>query len=160
MKTINLVIIGAVALSFASAIPSFAIEGLKISVQSSNVVLSWPSTNGETYIVQYRPTLNTTSSWTTLTDFYAYCEIEWSNPESAKEGEAFNEYRIIFDLDLQNKQLVGMSLYLSNTNCARPLPKIDVMPELESDYGRGSHAEPTNGMNGKSTGIQTNSASP
>ena len=70
MKTIRHAIIGAVALSCASAIHTFAIEGLKISVQSSNVVLSWPSTNGETYIVQYRPTLNTTSSWTTLTDFY------------------------------------------------------------------------------------------
>ncbi len=70
MKTMRHVIIGAVALSFASAVHTFAIEGLKIAVQSSNVVLSWPSTNGETYIVQYRPTLNTTSSWTTLTDFY------------------------------------------------------------------------------------------
>jgi hypothetical protein len=47
-----------------------AIEGLKISVQGSNVVLSWPSTNTETYIVQYRPSLGAGSSWTTLTNYY------------------------------------------------------------------------------------------
>jgi hypothetical protein len=58
-------------LSFASAIHTFAIEGLKISVQSSNAILSWPSTNTETYIVQYRPTLTPDSSWQTLTDYLA-----------------------------------------------------------------------------------------
>ena len=59
-------------LLFVSAISSFAIEGLQISVQSSNVVLSWPSLNdgSETYIVQYRPTLDTNSSWLTLADYF------------------------------------------------------------------------------------------
>ena len=71
MKTIRQAIIGAVALSFASATHTFAIEGLKISVQSSNAILSWPSTNAETYIVQYRPTLTPDSSWQTLTDYLA-----------------------------------------------------------------------------------------
>jgi len=73
MKTIRQAIIGAVALSFASAIQSFAIEGLQISVQSSNVVLSWPSVDdgSETYIVRYRPTLTPDSSWLTLTDYLA-----------------------------------------------------------------------------------------
>ncbi len=71
MKTIREAIIGAVALSFASAIQSFAVEGLQLSVQSSNVVLSWPSTNTETYIVRYRPTLTPDSSWLTLTDYFA-----------------------------------------------------------------------------------------
>jgi hypothetical protein len=47
-----------------------AIEGLKISVQGSNVVLSWPSTNIETYLVRYRPDLSTNSTWTNLADFY------------------------------------------------------------------------------------------
>jgi hypothetical protein len=54
-------------LSFASAISSFAIEGLHISVQCSNVVLSWPSADGETYIVQYRKTLDPSDGWQTLT---------------------------------------------------------------------------------------------
>ncbi|HVU27046.1 MAG TPA: hypothetical protein VHG71_04840 [Verrucomicrobiae bacterium] len=49
---------------------SLAIEGLQLSVQSSNVVLSWPSTNIETYLVQYRQTLNATDSWVTLTNYY------------------------------------------------------------------------------------------
>ena len=70
MKIIRQAIIGAVALSFASAIHSFAIEGLQLSVQSSNVILSWPSITNETYLVQYRPTLDPSSSWTTLTDSY------------------------------------------------------------------------------------------
>jgi hypothetical protein len=70
MKVIKQAIIGTVALSFACAIPTFAIEGLQISVQSSNVVLSWLSTNTETYIIQYRPTLDATSPWTTLADYY------------------------------------------------------------------------------------------
>ena len=31
-------------------------------------ILSWPSLDGETYIVQYRPTLNTNTPWVTLTN--------------------------------------------------------------------------------------------
>jgi hypothetical protein len=50
---------------------AFAIEGLKISVQSTNAVLSWPSTNFETYMVQYRSNLNAGSSWLTLTDNFS-----------------------------------------------------------------------------------------
>ena len=49
---------------------SSAIEGPQLTVQSTNVVLSWPSTNTETYIIQYRPTLTAESSWATLEDFY------------------------------------------------------------------------------------------
>ena len=70
MKIIKQAIIGAVALSFASAIHTYAIEGLKISVPSTNVVLSWPSDPSETYIIQYRNTLSATDSWTTLADYY------------------------------------------------------------------------------------------
>ena len=36
-----------------------AIEGLQISVQCPDVVLGWPSTSGENYIVQWRPSLST-----------------------------------------------------------------------------------------------------
>jgi len=46
---------------------SFAIEELQISVACSNVVLSWPSLEGETYIIQYRQTLTDTNGWQTLT---------------------------------------------------------------------------------------------
>ena len=44
-----------------------AIDGLQISLQCSNVVLSWPSGGGHNYIVEYRHTLSATDSWQTLT---------------------------------------------------------------------------------------------
>jgi len=55
------------AFSLASAL---AIEGLTLSLQSSNVVLRWPSMSGETYIIQYRPSLGSNDGWQTLTTFY------------------------------------------------------------------------------------------
>jgi hypothetical protein len=67
MKTRGIITAAAVVL--ASAAQSFAIEGLQISVQCSNVVLSWPSQNGESYIVQYRPDLVSTNPWITLTNY-------------------------------------------------------------------------------------------
>lgn len=54
-------------LFLVSLVQTFAIEGLKLSLQCSNVVLSWPSMEGETYIVQYRPTLRANDPWRTLT---------------------------------------------------------------------------------------------
>jgi hypothetical protein len=59
---------GILGILLASTMASLAIEGLKIAVQSDNVILSWPSATNETYLVQYRPTLNSTSSWLTVTD--------------------------------------------------------------------------------------------
>src|SRR6266404_4870379 len=59
-------VLGAVMLFLASAVQTFAIEGLQLSLQCSNVVLSWPSVEGETYIVQYRPTLDVSTPWQTL----------------------------------------------------------------------------------------------
>jgi hypothetical protein len=56
-------------LIFAGLNTCFAIEGLKLSVHCPDVVLSWLSSDVETYIVQYRPTLDTNSSWTTLTNW-------------------------------------------------------------------------------------------
>lgn len=43
-----------------------AIEGLQITVQYPNAVLSWPSVVGETYQVFYRPTLNPDTPWVSL----------------------------------------------------------------------------------------------
>jgi hypothetical protein len=45
-----------------------AIENLQISVPCPDVVLAWPSVEGETYIVQHRATLDTNSAWETLTN--------------------------------------------------------------------------------------------
>lgn len=50
-----------------STVRLLGIEGLQISVQCSNVVLSWPSVDGEAFIVQHRTTLDGSSTWQTLT---------------------------------------------------------------------------------------------
>ncbi len=60
-----------IAALLISASPVFAVEGLHLSIQSSNAVLSWPSDydSGETFLVQYRQTLNATDAWQTLADY-------------------------------------------------------------------------------------------
>jgi hypothetical protein len=52
------------------SVRAFAIEGLNIAVITNNVILSWPSDPSETYLVQYRHTLDATDSWSTLSDYY------------------------------------------------------------------------------------------
>ena len=71
-KIIGRLIVGCVFACCLSRFTSqtFAIEGLQVSVQSTNAVLSWPSDPSETYIVQSRNTLNAAESWATLTDYY------------------------------------------------------------------------------------------
>jgi hypothetical protein len=59
-----------IALFLALAIKSHAIEGLQLSIQGSNVVLSWPSAPGESYIVEYRPALDSSVYWQQLTNEY------------------------------------------------------------------------------------------
>jgi hypothetical protein len=73
MNTIKRNALIASAFLSLSTFHAFAIEGLQLSVQSSNVVLSWPSVDdgSETYLIQYRPTLSPDSSWLTLTDYFA-----------------------------------------------------------------------------------------
>ncbi len=70
MKIINQAVFEAVALLFASAIHSFAITNTAIAVSGTNLVLSWPSYGYESYLVQYRQTLNSTDSWSVLTNAY------------------------------------------------------------------------------------------
>jgi hypothetical protein len=62
--------ITAVAAVLAAGIDANAIEGLRLSLQCSNVVLSWPSIAGQDYIIQYRPTLDPSTPWQTLTNRY------------------------------------------------------------------------------------------
>jgi len=70
MKIIKQAIIGAVALSFATAIHSFAITNTVIAVSGTNIVLSWPSYGYESYLIQYRQTLAPTDSWSQLVNAY------------------------------------------------------------------------------------------
>jgi hypothetical protein len=56
-----------------------AIENLRLSIQGSDVILSWPSRTGETYIVQYRPTLASNTPWETLTNSLpAFSGTNWT----------------------------------------------------------------------------------
>lgn len=68
MKTIQGGIFTIAITLLASAVHSPAIHGLKVSVQGSNAVLSWPSSEYQKFIVQYRPTLKTNDVWVTLTN--------------------------------------------------------------------------------------------
>ena len=61
-----------------------------------------------------------------------YCRVVWESPEANTREESAHSYKIQFDIDMQRKLVVGMSL--SSTNFWRPDPKIGVEPELESDY--------------------------
>lgn len=61
-----------------------------------------------------------------------YCKVEWNSPEAMSQAEFDQGYKIRFDIDMQSKRVVGMSL--SSKKFFRPSPKIDVVPELESDY--------------------------
>ncbi|MEI7728906.1 MAG: hypothetical protein WCO56_05015 [Verrucomicrobiota bacterium] len=57
-----------------------AIPGLQLAVQGTNVLLAWPSVEGQTYIVQYRRTLGTNTPWQTLTNgFPAATETNWTS---------------------------------------------------------------------------------
>jgi hypothetical protein len=67
MKIARHGIIAALATLLANT-PGLAIEGLKLQIHCPDVVLSWPSVAGETYVVQYRPTLDPITPWLTLTN--------------------------------------------------------------------------------------------
>jgi hypothetical protein len=47
-----------------------AVENLRIEVQGSNAVLSWPSATGDTYIVEYRERFIPETPWQTLASNY------------------------------------------------------------------------------------------
>ena len=66
MKTLGKAICGTGMALLLSDVHLSAIEGLTISVHGTDVWLSWPSVEGETNIVQYRPDLTTNSTWITL----------------------------------------------------------------------------------------------
>ena len=57
---------------------------------------------------------------------------KWESPEPKSQAEFERSYHIWFDIDMQRKQVVGMSLI--SRQFSRPEPKIDIEPELESDY--------------------------
>ena len=56
-----------------------------------------------------------------------YCRIIWESPEASTREERLKSYTIQFDIDMQRRQVVGMSL--SGTNFWRQSPTIDITPE-------------------------------
>ena len=62
-----------------------------------------------------------------------FCRIEWDDPAIGTDEERLGaNYVVQFDVDTQQKQVVGM--FLGSTNFWRPNPKVDAEPEMESDY--------------------------
>lgn len=47
-----------------------AVEGQALEIQGTNLVLSWPSQGYESYLIQYRQTLDESTPWTQLTNSY------------------------------------------------------------------------------------------
>jgi hypothetical protein len=68
-----------------------------------------------------------------------YCRIEWNSSKPNSQAEFDRSYHIWFDIDLQQKRVVGMSLI--SKKFFRPDPKINVEPELESDYRKRNQAQ-------------------
>jgi hypothetical protein len=64
MKYLSFVAI--MALLFPSL--ALALPDTRITVQGTNVVLTWPSATGQTFLVQYRTNLDPATVWTTLTN--------------------------------------------------------------------------------------------
>ncbi len=67
MNTSKLLII---ALFLVSGFSSQAITNTAIAVSGTNIILSWPSYGYESYLVQYRQTLDPSDSWSALTNAY------------------------------------------------------------------------------------------
>ena len=62
------VVIGSIGLLGWATQVLGGIVDLTISVQATNLALSWPSTGTENYLIQYRSALDTNTTWTTLTN--------------------------------------------------------------------------------------------
>lgn len=59
-------IIGLSLLTVISAVPSFALDGLGIRAEGTNIIVYWPSAGYENFVVQFRETLDSSTPWTTL----------------------------------------------------------------------------------------------
>ena len=68
-----------ILVAVAMSLSTHAIEGLRISIVQSNVVLDWPSRTNETFIVQWRAAFETNCPWVTLTtNHLAATDTNWT----------------------------------------------------------------------------------
>ena len=74
------------------------------------------------------------NAWDVENCQFAYCRIHWDNSEgdSQSEENPQDEYHLEFDINMQTRQLVGVSLM--SKKFFRPLPQVNVPVELEYDY--------------------------
>jgi hypothetical protein len=70
MKAIKQAVVVSLIAAIAASESSFAVPDTKIAIRCPDVVLWWPSTNGQSFLIQGRPDLNPETTWTTLTNFY------------------------------------------------------------------------------------------
>ncbi len=68
MKMTKILVLSAILLT--SCFASYAITNTAIAISGTNIVLSWPSYGYESYLIQYRQTLDATDSWSCLTNAY------------------------------------------------------------------------------------------
>ncbi|MDH7502931.1 MAG: hypothetical protein QHJ82_09535 [Verrucomicrobiota bacterium] len=71
MKTTTVFSTAMLLVLFANQQTAYAIEDLRLQIQGTDAVLSWPSIEGETFIVRYRPRLDEAHPWTLLTNDYS-----------------------------------------------------------------------------------------
>lgn len=69
MKTIRQAIFAAALITLASVSETPAVPGTKIAVVCPDVVLWWPSTPGQSFLVEFRPDLNPGTAWSPLTNY-------------------------------------------------------------------------------------------
>jgi hypothetical protein len=103
MKTsIQGTVLTAACLLLASSNQTHAIEGLELSLQCSNVVLSWPCKNdgSESFIVQYRRTLDPSTPWQTLTSSL--------NAQYGSSVTYFVHENVVTNADCGGDSLLGM----------------------------------------------------
>jgi hypothetical protein len=67
MKTLKK--ISGIALLLTVAVSAQAVEGLRVSLQDTNAILSWTSADSDFYLVQYSTNLNSNPPWQTLTNW-------------------------------------------------------------------------------------------
>jgi hypothetical protein len=150
MKILKIVgVIGVVALLLTSTVQTHAIEGLNLSLQRSNVVLSWPSQEWENYIVQYRPTLDPSTPWQTLTSslpadlgtnltFFIHSnQVQYSDSGCDMSGGGESQ---AFSTALVDAVLAGQDSYFLDSPPMPPVPirtsGVTVFVPWEQVYGQ------------------------
>lgn len=70
MKAVKFAVIVSITTALITPVRSFAVPDTKLAVYCPDVVLTWPSTNGQSFLIQTRPDLNPDTPWAWLTNFY------------------------------------------------------------------------------------------